>query len=362
MNDAPAGDAAEGDSAARGPSDSVEVGVAAIRPANPAAKLLSLTQGYIVTQAVAAVAELKIADLLAGGPRPVGDLAKDSGADPDALRRILRALASLGVFDEHEGDYFALTPVGELLRSDTSSSLRAHSLMSAGVQYRVFQSILHSVRTGAPAFDHLFDKHHFEWLAEEPTEAEQFDRAMAGSAARRVPLLLDYDWSLVTTVVDVGGGNGALLTALLTRNPNLRGTLFDLPYTLDRALAQFAAAGLAHRTDAVGGDFFDAVPPGADRYVLSKILHDWNDEDAVRILRSCRRAIRENGKLLVLEWVVPEANEPHPAWLIDLVMLVMNGGRERTSRQWRELLAAGGFRLSDIKESPSSSLLEAEPN
>ena len=206
MNDPPVGDAAKGESVARGPSGLVEGGGVATGPVSPAAKLLSLTQGYIVTQTVAVVAELKIADLLAGGPRPVGELAKDSGADPDALRRILRALASLGVFDEHEGDRFALTPVGELLRSDTSDSLRAHSLMSAGVQYRVFQSILHSVRTGAPAFDHLFDKHHFEWLAEEPAEAERFDRAMAGSAARRVPLLLDYDWRSVSTVVDVGGG------------------------------------------------------------------------------------------------------------------------------------------------------------
>jgi hypothetical protein len=322
---------------------------------------MSLITCYIVTQAVAVVAELGIADLLVAGPRSVGEMAEDSGADPDALYRVLRALASFDVFDEHERRRFTLTPIGELLRSDMGGSFRAHSLMSAGVQYRVFESILHSVRTGEPAFDHVYGKHHFEWLAEEPMEADLFDRAMAGNAASRVPILLGYDWSSVSTVVDVGGGNGAFLTALLTQCPHLRGTLFDLPYTLDRAQDQFAAAGLSDRTEAVAGDFFDGVPPGADRYVLSAILHDCNDEEAARILRSCRRSIPAHGRLLVLELVAPEESLPHPAWLIDLIMLVMNGGRERTAGQWRELLAAGGFRLCGTKESPRSSLLEAEP-
>ena len=229
VNERPDGSAAEVRSVAGGPSGSTDAGLGAAGPANPAAKLMSLISGYIMTQAVAVVAELGIADHLAAGPRSVGELAEHSGADPDALYRVLRALASFDAFDEHGERRFTLTPIGELLRSDMGGSFRAHSLMSAGVQYRVFESVLLSVRTGEPAFDHLYGKHHFEWLAEEPIEADLFDRAMAGNAASRVPILLGYDWSSVSTVVDVGGGNGAFLTALLTQCPHLRGRFLTCP-------------------------------------------------------------------------------------------------------------------------------------
>lgn len=330
-------------------------------PFGAAARLMPLITGYMVSQAIGVAAELGIADLLSGGPRSVSELAEDSGTNPDALYRVLRALASYDIFAEDQAGQFALTPMGELLRSDIAGSLRSFSLVSSRAFYRVWQEALYSVRTGEPTFDHLYGRHHFEWLAQEPAEAELFDRAMTGAAASRVPVLLGYDWSVVSTVVDVGGGNGALLSALLSRFPHLRGTLIDLPHTLNRALDQLAAAGVSDRAEAIGGNFFDAVPPGADRYVLAKILHDWNDEDSVRILRSCRRAIPAAGSLLVLEHVVPEENTRHPAKLQDLQMLVMNGGRERTAPQWRELLAAGGFRLSDVKESPQVCLLEAQP-
>ncbi len=224
------------------------------------------------------------------------------------------------------------------------------------------QETLYSVRTGRPAFNHLHGTRYFEWLAQEPVEAELFDQAMAGRAATlRIPVLLSYEWNSVSTLVDVGGGNGTILTTLLNWFPHLYGKLFDLPHTLDRAREQFAAAGLSDRAEAVGGDFFAAVPPGADRYLLSVVLHDWSDEDAIRILRNCRRAIARDGRLLVLETVVPDGNTPHPGKLLDLQMLVMLAGRERTAAQWRELLAAGGFGWSDLRESQLFSLIEATP-
>jgi O-methyltransferase domain/Dimerisation domain len=327
----------------------------------PASRLLALINGYMVTQAVGAVAELGIADLLAAGTRSVDDLAATVGVDRDALHRLLRALASCGVFVGDLDGGFALTEVGELLRSDLDGSLSPYACMMAGAHYRTWAHVLDSVRSGVPAFERIHGKEYFEWLSDEPAEAEQFERAMAGTAAYRAPVLLDYAWSAVTTVVDVGGGNGALLTALLTRFPTLRGILFELSDALNDALRRFARAGISDRTLALRGDFFDTVPPSADRYVLAYVLHDWDDADAVRILRSCRRAMPAHGRLLILEHVVPTGNAPHPAKLLDLHMLVMVGGRERTERQWRELLAAADFALSAIKASDRACLIEAWP-
>ena len=327
-----------------------------------AGTLLPLINGYWVTQAIAVAAELGIADLLADGAKGPEQLAGRSGADPDALHRVLRFLASCGVFKEDSAGRFDLTPTAGLLQSDVAGSLRAFARLSGGSWYRVTQDILHSVRTGRSAFEHLHDKQYFEWLAGHPVEAELFDQAMGGrAAALRMPTLLAYDWSAVATLVDVGGGNGVILAELLTAFPHLRGKLFDLPHALNRAVEQFTAKGLSDRAEVLGGDFFDVLPPGADRYLLSVVLHDWSDEDCVRILASCHQAMAPDARLLVLDTVIPAGNAPHPGKLVDLQMLVMLAGRERTAGEWRRLLAAGGFRCDEVKESQLFTLIEATP-
>ncbi|CAG7591064.1 methyltransferase [Rhodococcus opacus] len=317
--------------------------------------------GYIVSQSISAVCELGVPDRLADGACLLGDLAASVGADADALGRFLRVLVAEGLFAEVGGGRFALTEAGELLRADAPGSLRHLVGLMSNEAYLVWGHAAHSIRTGKESFSAAFGKPYFEWLSENPSAADEFARGQAGLVELRLLPLLDHDWSDVGTVVDVGGGTGALITRLLDRHAHLRGILFDLPHVVAEAPSTFGSAGIGERTTVVGGSFFDDVPGNGDVYVLSQILHDWDDASAGKILSSCRQAIPPGGRLMIVEQVLPESATTHPMALLDLHMLVLLGGRERTITEWRRLLTDHGFTLDSITQGPRSSVIEAVP-
>ena len=319
--------------------------------------------GYWVSQAVYVAAKLGVADHLADGPVDHGALAAATGANPDALHRVLRALASVGVFAEPAPGHFALTALGALLRTGTPDSMRALAITYNEEQYRTWGDLLYSVRTGAPAFEHAFGMGVFDYFARNPEPARVFNDAMTAwtnQVARAVAAA--YDFSPFATVVDVGGSHGTLLAAVLRSNPATQGVLFDLPHVVDGAGAALAAAGVADRCTRVGGDFFAAVPPGGDAYVLAQILHDWDDDRSQAILTQCRRVMAPHGRLLVVELVLPEGGEPFFGKWLDLHMLVMAGGRERTAAEYATLFRGVGFELTRVVPTPAGpSVVEAIP-
>ena len=341
-------------------SEEVEMGAGA---SPPPATLLQMMTGYWVSQALHVAAKLGIADLLADGPVDCEDLAAATDTHAPSLQRVLRALASVGVFTEVSPGSFALTPLAELLRTETPGSMRALAIMYAEEQYRAWGELLHSVRTGEMAFDHQFGMGYFEYLAQHPEADRVFNEAMTGWTHQLVGAVMDtYDFSPFKTIVDVGGGYGTLLAAILRSNPGTRGVLFEQPHVVASAEEQLVAAGVADRCTFVGGDFFAAVPTGGDAYVLSQILHDWDDERCVAILGQCRRVMPDHGKLLVVELVLPEGDEPFLGKWLDLHMLVLLGSRERTAAEYDTLFRAAGFKLARVVPTPPGpSVVEAVP-
>jgi hypothetical protein len=309
---------------------------------------------YIVSQAIFAVTEAGVIDSLGEGPADAAELAHRAGVDRDALTRFLRVLVAEGLFTESPPGTFGLTTMGSYLRVDRPGSLRHLVTLMADEAYGVWGRAEHSLRTGTPAFSEVFGSAMFDWLAQHPERSAAFDRAQAGLVTKRMAPLVQWDWSDVRTLVDIGGGNGTLLRGLLARYPHLQGVLFDLPHVVKEA-------DVGDRCRLVGGDFFDKVPPGGDVYVLAQILHDWSDDDAIRILSRIAEAMPGHGRLLVLEQVMPDDDKAHPEKLLDLHMLVLLGGRERTLADWRELLDAGGFELLRTESASRSSLLVAAP-
>ena len=307
----------------------------------PEARLWNLERGALATKALGMAADLGVADVLASGPRRVGDIAAQVGADADVLHRLLRALASDGVFAEEDAGVFANTDASELLRRGMPGSWKEFAHLFGGVFYAAADTL--DPRTSNPTFARTFDTDFWSWLAAHPDERAAFDRAMAGGKETSAGRLAELRWQPDETVVDVGGGNGALLRALLARRPELRGIVFDLPET-DRDEESFG-----ERIDFVAGSFFEQVPAG-DAYILSGILHDWDDEAATAILRTIRAAARPNARLLVIESVVPAGNEPDGAKWLDLLMLVLAGGRERSEEQWRWLIGGSGFGVERIED------------
>jgi SAM-dependent methyltransferase len=277
-------------------------------------------------------------------------LARIVGADPQALYRVLRLLASLGVFDEVAPGSFGLTPLGATLRSDAPGSVRNFAITeTAPGHWLPWGRLPESVRSGRPMAREALGMELFDWYAQNPEEADYFNAAMGNlSALAADELVRVYDFSTVRTVADVGGAHGVLLAAILRANPAARGILFDLPHVIETARDAIAAEGLASRYELVSGDFFAAVPEGADLHLLKQIVHDWDDDRATQLLRNCHRALAPAGKLLLVEMVIPPDNRPNPAQAMDLNMLVMHGGRERTEAEYRRLLQASGFRLERV--------------
>lgn len=311
----------------------------------PSVALRRLIDGYKVTQAVYVAATLGIADLLADGPRGSDDLAAATGTDAGVLRRLLRALAALGVLEEHDGDAFTLTAVGDGLRSDGGEPLAGWALYSGGADaWQAWGELLYSTRTGQSAFTHVHGMNAWEYRAAHPESAAVFDRAMTDLSRRSNRSLLEaYDFGRFGNVVDIGGGRGAFLDALLEAHPHVHGVLFDLPHVI--ATCEDASADVAPRRRAVAGSFFEGVPEGGEAYVLRAVLHDWADDEAVAILRTCRGAMTDDAVLLVIERDLGPANELPEAKLSDLNMLVGPGGRERAIEEYAALFERAGFRF-----------------
>lgn len=304
--------------------------------------------GSWITQGLAVAAELGLADILASEPRSCEELAEQTRANSDALHRLLRALASVGIFAMDEQGRFSLTPLAEMLRSDVPGSQRAFAIMMGEEFCQAWGKLLHSVQTGEPGFNHRYGMPFFEYMARYPERHGIYDSAMtAVHGPETEPMLEAYDFSPFRTVVDIGGGNGLTLAAILKRHPSLQGILFDLPAVVERAKTNLAAAGVSDRCRIQGGDFFSAVPPGADAYVLRHIIHDWQDREAIAILRGCREAANPGGKVLVVETVIPPGNEPSFGKWLDLMMLLVDG-RERTQEEYRRLFSEAGLSLKRI--------------
>ena len=331
----------------------------------PSAALRQMLIGFFISQAVYVAAELGIADLVKDGPKTSEELAKLAGADARSLYRLLRGLASVGVFEEVEPNRFALTPIAALLRSDVPGSQRAYAIYLGGDwHWRSWGKLLHSVRTGEPAFDHVLGMDMFDYLARHPEASAVYSEAMASrAAADNEAIVRSYDFSTMRTVVDVGCGRGSLMTRILAANPAGRGVLFDLPHVIERTRRLVNGQEIEERCELLSGDFFEAVPEGGDAYILQKILHDWGDDRAVAVLKSCRRAMPPHAKLVVCEMVIPPGNQPFVGKLQDLTMMVLHpGGGERTAAEFQALFEAAGFTLSRIVPTTTSiSMIEVVP-
>ncbi|MBY0528494.1 MAG: methyltransferase [Gemmataceae bacterium] len=320
-----------------------------MEPLTPQEQMGRLLTGHWLGQAVYVAAKLKIADLLKDGPRSAAELAAATATHAASLYRLLRALASLGIFVEQGDGRFALTPLAECLRADAPGSQRSLALMIGEEQYRAWGELLYSVQTGKTAFDKVFGMPIFDYLSKHEEQAKTFDAAMVGVHGRETAAMLDaYDFAGIGVLADVGGGNGSLLTAALTRHPQLRGILYDLPGVAERAKANLRAAGLDGRCEVIGGSFFESIPTGADAYLMRHIIHDWDDEKSLTILRNVHKAMGAGSRLLLIEGVVPPGNDPCFTKLLDLAMLVVPGGKERTADEYRQLYAAAGFDLARI--------------
>ena len=330
----------------------------------PHAQLIQMATGYWVSRIVYAAARLGIADRLADGPRSAADLAGPTGTHAPALHRLMRALAALGILTEREAGRFALTPVGEALKSGAPGSARASILTLAGhLGWRAWEEILHSLQTGKTGFEKAFGKPAFDYLADHPDEAALFSETMVGFHGDEPPAVAAaYDFSRFKTVADIGGATGNLLAAILSKHAGPRGLLFDLPHVVKDAPGLLKARGVADRVAIVPGSFFETVPAGAECYVMSHVIHDWSEEQCLTILGHCRRVVPKDGRLLIVEMVLPPGDAFHPGKLLDITMLVMPGGQERTEGEYAELLGKARFRLERIIPTPSAvSIVEAVP-
>jgi O-methyltransferase len=307
----------------------------------PEARLWNLIRGALGTKALGIAADLGVADALANGPRSVDELSAENGADADTLHRILRALASDGVFAEDEPGVFRNNEASAQLRRDDAYRWREFAHLFGESTFPAVGEL--DARLTDVPFARAYGTDFWSWLATRPEERSNFDRAMEGDQAERADRLAALEWHEDDTVVDIGGGTGALLRELLARRPELRGIVFDLPE------ADRDEAGSGDRIVFVSGSFFEHVPEG-DAYVLSKILHDWDDEPAAAILGTIRAAAPAEARLFVLDSVVPRGNEPAGVKWLDLLMLVLQRGRERTESEWGVLLEGAGFRIEQIED------------
>jgi hypothetical protein len=311
----------------------------------------NLLMGFVVSRALQVAAELGLADALADGPKDPDALAREVGAHADTMQRLLRALAGYGVFGQLPDGRFANTPQSEHLRSDVPGSLRGLARMYGGAPlWQAWAGLEHSVRSGESSFTHVHGCPVFEYLAAHPESARRFDEGMVTSSRLMNDALVEaYEWGRLGTLVDVAGGVGSTLAAILRKNPGMHGVLFDLPHVIERGREYLIEQGVAARCRTEAGSFFAAVPSGADAYFMKHIIHDWDDDDCVRILRNCRAAMPDHARLLVCEKVIAPGNAPSVAKTMDLVMLALtDGGRERTEREFRELFARAGLRLAQV--------------
>jgi hypothetical protein len=326
--------------------------------------MLQIISGFWISRAVFVIGKLGIPDQLQSGPKTAAELASATNTHAPSLFRILRALVSVGVLSSADGERFAQTPLSETLVTDAPGSLRWFAVSELGQEhYPAWGNLMHSVKTGEIAFDNFFGVDVWKYFQQNPEDAAVFNNSMSNvTAAANEAITSLYDFSQFETIVDVGGGHGGLITSILKQNPGVKGVLFDAAEVIAGARPKLEAAGLADRIETVAGDFFKSVPTGGDAYIMKWIIHDWDDEKSNTILRNCRRQMTENGKLILVDCVVPQTNEPHFSKFIDLNMLVMTGGKERTEKEFAQLLDAAGFKLLRVipTELPTS-IIEAAP-
>ena len=316
----------------------------------PPAQMVLLLGGFRISQALYAAAALGVADQLVAGPMPAEVLAERVGAHAPSLYRLLRTLASVGVFTEPEPGVFALTPLGQTLTSGQPGSMRDVVIMFMETHYSPFGELLHTIRTGQPAAEHLYGEPFFTWLSHHPEQAERYTAAMGNlTSGFKTAAIASLPLDDTHTIVDVGGADGTVLAAILAAYPHLRGVLFDLPHIITAAPQTLAGQGVEDRAECVGGDFFESVPAGGDAYLVSLVLHDWPDRQAQRILANIAAAGR-GARLLVLDFVVPPGDAPHMSKISDLNMLAMMGGKERTGPEWSELLEGAGFTGIEVRQ------------
>jgi O-methyltransferase domain/Dimerisation domain len=330
---------------------------------SPPAALLQMMTGYWVSQAIYVAAKLGIADRLGDGPVSCEALAAATDSHGPSIYRVMRALASVGIFSETAPRYFGLTPLAALLRSGMPDSMRFLAIAYSEELYRAWEDMLHSAQTGEPAFEHRFGMPVFEYYAHHPESDRVLNQALTQYTNQLAnAVVATYDFSSFGTVVDVGGGYGTLLATILQSNPDARGVLFDQPHVVAGAEELLTAAGVVDRCSRVAGDFFAAVPSAGDAYVLAQVLHDWDDARSLAILAQCRRAMSSHSRLLVVELVLPAGNEPFFGKWLDLHMLAITGGLERTQAEYEKLFRSAGFALSRVIPTPAGpSVVEAVP-
>lgn len=334
----------------------------ATETAPPEAILTRMITGSLGSQAVYVAAKLGIADLLIEGPKTVDELAQAAAVDAPSLYRVLRALSSFGVFIELNNRAFGLTPTAELLRSDSPRSLRDLAIfMGEDWHWRVWGRTLYSVRTGKAAWAEVHGEEVFPYFAANPEAAKIFDRAMTSLSNLAIKAVVEaYDFSEIETLVDVAGGHGRLLTTILEANAGVKGVLFDQAHVLEGAKDSEQINSLGARCELVSGDFFVSVPGGADGYIMKHIIHDWDDDRALMILNNIRTAMRDDGRVMLVESVITDSNEPDFGKLLDIEMLVSPGGKERTAAEYKDLFARAGLRLTRIVPTKSPySVIEA---
>ena len=326
--------------------------------------LLHMAAAGWISQSVHVAAKLGIADILESGPKTPHQIATITGSHSPALHRLLRMLASLGIFAEDGEGRFCLTALADGLRSQAPVSLRAFAIMlGEEMLWRPWGELYHAVQTGEAAFAHVFGAELYDYLGTHPAAAAIFDAAITDRARQEDRAVIDaYDW-WPETIVDVGGGQGSLLTAILAHVPNARGVLFEMPHVADGAKTMIEKTGFGSRCAVVGGDFFQSVPIGGDLYLMRRVMHGWSDESAIVILRNCRKAMTRHGRLLIVEHVLARGNAPSWGKMLDLQQLVLStGGRERTEEEFAHLLAAARFKLERvIPTSSTASLIEVVP-
>lgn len=326
----------------------------------PPIAILQMIGGYWLSRMLHVATELGIADLIAERPRPTDELAVAAGVQPRALYRLLRALAGAGIFTEDAQGIFQMTPIAEAMREGAPGSMRAMILSELGGEhFDAWTNLKQSVKTGEIAFDHKYEKNVWEYYAENPERAAIFNQSMTNvSEATNAAVVAAYDFSAIKKLADIAGGHGSLLAGILAANPHLHGMLFDQPHVVNGSGAKLA--DVADRCEVIGGDMFQAVPAGADAYMMKWIIHDWDDERSLTILKNCHRAMPANGKLLLIEMVVPPGNEMDFSKLLDINMLVMTGGCERTEAEYAALFAQAGFKLTRIVSTQGpASIIEA---
>jgi hypothetical protein len=316
----------------------------------PEAILMQMLFGALMQQSIRVAAKLGIADLLASQPQTAAELAAKTKTHAPSLYRVLRTLASAGIFAENADRTFELTPVAALLRSDVPNSMRDFAMMQGEAwNWRGAGEMMYTVKTGGTAQAKVHGMELFEFLGQHPEDEALFNRAMTSYSLAAVPAIVEaYDFSGAGRLADIGGGHGILLAGILKANPQTQGVLFDLPSVIAGADELLQKEGVRDRVELVSGDFFQSVPSGADVYIMKNIVHDWDDKQSMTMLQNIHSAMNKRGTVLLIELVVPEGNEPSPAKLVDIQMLITMSGKERTEAEYRQLLEASGFRLTRI--------------